>query len=80
MFLSVALRCPQVLNLFDEALEPPIRVAFEAPDADAEEDAHCTILRGDGWSWESNGLNTPKISPKHIWLVVTGTMEFYDFP
>ncbi|CAL1164146.1 unnamed protein product [Cladocopium goreaui] len=29
-----------VLNLFDEALEPPIRVAFEAPDADAEEDAH----------------------------------------
>lgn len=27
-----------VLNLFDEALEPPIRVAFEAPDADAEEE------------------------------------------
>ena len=40
VFLRVSLRCPQVLNLFDEALEPPIRVAFEAPDADAEEDAH----------------------------------------
>lgn len=37
----------QVLNLFDEALEPPTRVAFEGPDEDAtvEDATMATMMR-----------------------------------